>query len=103
MLHHHRPALERFCSVLFSLFRFTKSSDATVRSEFPHPKDSSLQPVAETIQGPYSHLEADLPSPPGATFQPGYQVGQARNVHPSVGKGCKKEASDDDEIYLTHV
>ena len=82
MLQHHRPALERLRSVLsihLPFLRSTKAADATGSMNFRQLKDPRLHTMADTIQGPYSHLEADVPSPPHATMHRGYELGQLQN------------------------
>ncbi|CAF9943010.1 MAG: hypothetical protein ALECFALPRED_010428, partial [Alectoria fallacina] len=104
MLHHHLPAVEKLRSLLSSRFaslRSSKSGDRPGRSGFSQSDDQSHYPVAKTVKGPYSHLEAELKSPQGDTFQPTYELGQLQSVQTFIGKGWKKGPSDD-KIHLTH-
>jgi len=104
MLHHHLPALKKLRSILslrFATLRLSKSDDTTGRSENSQSDDPSHYPVGRTDQGTYNHLEVELPSSGGASFQPSYELGQLQSVQTFIGKGWKKRASDD-KIYLTH-
>ena len=57
--------------------------------------------MAETGQGPYTHIKVESASPPRSAFQPTYELGQLQSVQTFIGKGRKKGASDD-KIHLTH-
>ena len=78
--------------------RSRKAGDATITLNFPHLQTPRLQSVAENVQGPYSHLEADLPSP---TMQPGHELGQVQSTQRALGTELKKDASDGN-THLTH-
>lgn len=103
-LHHHLPALEKLRSTVYSRFaslRPSRSGGTTARSGFSHSDGSSHYPVAKTEQGPYSHLETELPALQGVTLQPTYELGHLQSVQTFIGKGWKRGALDD-KIHLTH-
>ena len=104
MLHHHLPALKKFRSILslrFASLRSSKSGNSSGHSGLSQIDGPSHYPVVKTDPGPYGHLEVELPSPQGSTFQPTYELGQLQSIQTFIGKGRRKGASDD-KIHLTH-
>ena len=103
-LHHHLPTLEKLRSTVFSRFasfRPSEAGDTTGRSGLAHSDGPSHYPVTKTEHGPYSHLETELPALQGVTLQPNYELGHLQSVQTFIGKGWKRETSDD-KIHLTH-